>query len=103
MVLDVRDAYSQSVSHGYMASAEVDQQLRDEERVDLAVVVLLCSQMLGGSVSEEGRIVRTHCFMICDRRVIELFEITNARTQTDTLFERQRISPLDFPVQVILV
>lgn len=62
-----------------MTGAEVNQQLRDKQRRDLAIAL---ETML--KAFHVYRMV-THAFIIGNDRVIDLIEVADARAQTNTL------------------
>lgn len=42
----IRGSYLEAISHGYMASSEIDEETRDEKRVDFAVFLVIESEKL---------------------------------------------------------
>ncbi len=63
------------VSHGYMAGSQIDEEARDEERMDFAVVLLWSSSVRKKIWWKGGRC--TYLLGIRHRRIVKLFQVAD--------------------------
>lgn len=84
MAVDEALSYHQTMFHRNVPGAEVDEQLRHEQRIYFLISLLSVVSKIASSLQ-----LSTHSFPVCKNRIVDLIKVPDARAETGALPQDQ--------------